>query len=69
MTNGAHSSLRERENYVRKDVDDTWVLLTVFSKSHSYPTKRLLAFSQPTAHSSFSTSHSPQQFFQKPQLN
>ena len=39
MTNGAHSSLRERKNYVRKDVDDTWVLLTVFSKSHSYPTK------------------------------
>jgi len=31
--------------------------LISFPKSHNYPTKRLLAFSQPTAHRSFYTSN------------
>jgi len=47
-------------------VDDMWDPVNSFLKSHNYLTKRLSAFSQPTARSSFSTAQSPQQFFQKP---
>jgi len=50
-------------------VDDMWDPVNSFLKSHNYLTKRLSAFSQPTARSSFSTAQSPQQLFQKPQLN
>ena len=48
------------------DVDDTWATLTVFSKSHIYPTKRLVFL---TAHGSQQLFYNQQLFFQKSQLN